>query len=250
MEVLSDLREGFLSTDDFDIPTPFRSALDGKSIAVWNPPGSNTTTLPGVFGTIANTFIQGTATARSMAFTSLVARQPRLGYVSAATAGSICGQYSAGRYTTGLSDPLGGFCWRCRFMISDPSFVTGARMFVGLSGNFAPSNVDPPTLSPGIGVAQIDGSANLNIVISGGTVVDTLMPLDLTSVFEVEIMSNPNKPYAFVRVTRLNDGAVSSAFSNPGIASSVVLSNRAWRSNNATASVVGIDVCYWSSEQP
>lgn len=117
-----------------------------QKVAWWNPPG-NANTVPGVLGISALTGV-GTATGRNVATTNLMTRTRRLGYVSAATAGSLTGHYLNGaQWTTGDGAGLGGFFYSCRFAFSDAAAVAGARALVGLtSAVAAPTNIEPSSL--------------------------------------------------------------------------------------------------------
>lgn len=229
--------------------TTFQPHLGGNKVALWMPPG-NATTVPGVFGMAALT-ATGTATARNVATTNVLTRMTRLGFVSAATAGSLAGgREAAAKYTLGAGVNLGGFFYRCRFGVSDAAAVAGARMFVGLAASTAaPTNVEPNTLVNCIGVAQLSTSNNLQIVF-GAAAAGT--PIDLGVGFPA---NNPAIAYEFAlfappagnlqyQVTRLDTGAVASGEITSGLPlNSTLLCHQIWRTNNATALAVGIDVC-------
>ena len=85
--------------------------LGGNKAAMWMPPGGSTA-VPGVFGMAALT-ATGTATARTIGVANLLSRMTRLGFVSAATAGSLAGAREAvAKYTTGAGPGLGPQCGR------------------------------------------------------------------------------------------------------------------------------------------
>jgi len=233
------------------LSTSLQPNLGGNKVALWMPPG-NGTTVPGVFGMAALTAV-GAATARTVATTNMLTRMTRLAYVSAATAGSLAGaREAAAKYTTGAGAGLGGFFARFRFAVSDASVVTGARMFVGLSATIAaPTNVEPSNLANCVGAAQISTSNNLQIVYGGSS---SQTPIDLGANFPVNTMSqdvyelamfSPPSGGVYYQVTRLNTGHTASGFlaaaSTP--AGSTLMGIQTWRTNNAQALAVGLDIC-------
>lgn len=230
------------------LDTSFQPNLGGNKVALWMPPG-NATTVPGVFGMAALT-ATGTATARNVATTNLLTRMTRLGYVSAATAGSLSGaREAAAKYTTGAGAGLGGFFVRYRFAPSDAAAVSGARMFVGLSSaTGAPTNVEPSTLTNVLGVCQLSTSNNLQILGAGasaGTPVDLGANFPANgnaAAYELTMFGAPNGT-VYWQVTRLDTGAVASGtFANAPL-STVLLCHQLWRTNNAKALAVGLDIC-------
>lgn len=230
--------------------TTLQASLGGNKVALWMPPGGSTTA-PGIFG-MAGLSVTGTATTRSVATTNLLTRMTRLGYVSAATAGSLAGVREAvAKYTTGAGPGLGGFFARYRFGISDAATVAGARMFVGLDAlTAAPTNVEPSTKVNCIGVAQISASNNLNIVYGNAT---AKTPIDLganfpantnTDAYELNLFSPPAGGVHW-QVRRLNTAFEATGFlpSTEVPIATQLLCHQLWRCNNATALAVGLDVC-------
>ena len=241
-------------------PTGMHSALQPflarNKVGYWDPPG-NATTVPGVFGYTAPTVL-GTATARTIAVTSLFTRMRRLGYVSSATAGNFAGQYlTVAQVTVGDGSGNGGFHKVCRFGCSDALAVSGARQFVGLSSTTsAPTNVEPSTLTNCIGVGHGASDTNLKIFY-GGTAAQT--PIDLgsnfpantlsTDVYDVSFFAPTNvNNVVYYEVTRLNTGNAASGTltgtAGTALPSSTTLLayQRAWRCNNATGKAVGLDI--------
>ena len=232
------------------LDTTLQANLGGNKAAMWMPPGGSIT-VPGVFGMAALT-ATGTATSRAIATTNLLTRMTRLGFVSAATAGSLAGAREAvAKFTTGAGPGLGGFFARYRFGISDPATVAGARMFVGLDAlTAAPTNIDPSTKVNCVGVGQIAASNNLQIIYGNAT---AKAPIDLganfpantnTDAYELNLFSPPAGCVHW-HVRRLN-----TAFEASGFLSSAevpiatqLLCHQLWRCNNATALAVGLDVC-------
>lgn len=233
------------------LDTVFQPNLGGNKVAAWMPPG-NATTVPGVFGMSALT-ATGTATARNVATTNLFTRMTRLGYVSAATAGSLAGaREAAAKYTTGAGAPLGGFFARFRFGVSDAATVAGARMFIGMqAATGSPTNVEPNTLVNSIGLCQLSTSNNLHMYCAGtgvGTPVDlgANFPANTLSAdaYELTLFAPPAGGIVHYQVIRLNTGNVASgSFSTNVPLGTQLLCFQAWRTNNATALAVGLDLC-------
>lgn len=229
--------------------------IAANKIAWWNPPG-NATTVPGVVGLAAPTAL-GTATARNVASTSLATRARRLGYVSAATAGSLSGHYSAtAQFTIGATGGIGGFFYVCRFVVSDAAAVSGARMFVGLRNAVAaPTNVEPSSGQINmIGVAQISSSNNFQIVYGGSAAQAAIdlgasFPANTLSadLYELALFAPPDTQAVHYQVTRVNTGDTAAGTLSGTVgtaipAATTFLAHSAWRGNNATALAVGIDV--------
>lgn len=234
------------------LDTSFQPNLGGNKVALWMPPG-NGTTVPGVFGmtTLAAT---GTATARTVATTNMLTRMTRLGYVSAATAGSLAGaRDAAAKYTLGAGGGLGGFFYRVRFAVSDAAVVSGARMFVGLwSTTTAPTNVEINTLTNAVGICQLSTSNNLQMYCAGGSANANLVDLGSSfpantlsaDAYELTMFSPPGGGQVYWRVVRLNTGLSAEGSFTTGLpVSSQLLCLQNWRTNNATALAVGLDLC-------
>lgn len=250
--------DALLGTDPFAVIDP--------RTCYWLPPG-NGTTVPGVFGMLALT-ATGTATARNVATTKAFTRAQRLGFVSAATAGSLGGaRIAAGQITTGVSGApaLGGFLFRCVFGCSDAATVAGARQFVGVSSTTgAPTNVEPSTLTNSIGIGHGAADTNLKLYY-GGSAAQT--PIDLGANFPANTLSTDiyslelscavgvNNSVTYI-VKRLNTGNFATgtlSAATPGThlpANTTLLAPlQAWRSNNATALAVGLDIMAFAYRQ-
>ena len=233
------------------LDTSFQPNLGGNKVAMWMPPG-NGTTVPGVFGMAALTAV-GTATARNVATTNMLTRMTRLGYVSSATAGSLSGaREAAAKFTTGAGAGLGGFFYRVRFGVSDAATVAGARMFVGLWGTTtAPTNVEPDTLTNAVGVCKLSTSNNLHFYCAGSTATTAIdlgasFPAHTlsTDVYELTMFAPSAGGEVNYTVTRMNTGDVASGKITTGLPlGTQLLCHQIWRTNNATALAVGIDVC-------
>jgi hypothetical protein len=243
----------FMAPSGFDsVLQPF---LARNKIGYWCPPG-NANTAPGVLGFTAPTITGFTATARNVATTNIFTRMRRLGYVTAATAGAV-GHWrvAAYQYTVGSSSTnLGGFTYIKRFGISDAASVSGARMFIGMRSSSTPSNVEPSTLTNCIGVGHGASDTNLKIFY-GGSSAQT--PIDLganfpithgsVEAYELALYSAFNDSDVSYQVTRLSTGdTVTGTITNSGATvlptHTTLIAPWGYRTNNATALAVGLDV--------
>jgi hypothetical protein len=232
--------------------------LARNKVGFWCPPG-NATTAPGVLGFTAFT-ATGTATARNVATTSAFTRMRRLGYVSAATAASLAGaRVSVAQITLGTtisSIVVGGFRKVIRFGCSDAATVAGARQFVGISSSTAaPTNVEPSTLTNSIGVGHGTADSTLSIYF-GGSAAQTPISLGANfpantlsvDIYELALFCAPGSTTVGWQVTRLNTGDAASGTLTgtvgtqlPAVTTLLTYSQN-WRTNNATALAVGLDI--------
>lgn len=229
--------------------------LARNKVGIWMPPG-NGTTVPGVFGFTAPTVTNFTPTGRNVATTNLFTRMRRLGYVSAATAAAV-GQWriAGGQFTVGdATTQIGGFHYIIRFGISDAAPVAGARMFMGMRTVTTPANVEPSTLTQCIGIGH--GAADTTMkLFYGGSSAQT--PIDLganfpantanVDAYELALFSPPNSGDVHWEVTRLNTGHVATGtIANSGATvlptNTTLIGPWGYRTNNATALAVGLDV--------
>lgn len=232
--------------------------LARNKIGWWCPPG-NATTVPGVTGYTAPTAV-GTVTARNIATTNVLTRMRRLGYVSAATAGSLAStrvavaQITTGTTVSGVA--VGGFFKIIRFGIADPATVANARMFVGISSNTgAATNVEPSTLTNSIGVGHNAAHTNLHIFYGGSAAQTPIslganFPITSNTVYELALFCAPGSEQVGYTVTRLDanvtpaSGVLSGASGVALPAPTTLLTyHQAWRSNNTTALAVALDIC-------
>lgn len=243
-------------------PDAFASELQPfmarNKVGLWLPPG-NATTVPGVFGMAALT-AQGTATARTIATTRLATRMKRLGYPSAATAGSFGGarlaaaQLSCGSGT--LNDGT-GFMLIERWVESDPAAVSGRRAFTGMTAaTTAPSNVSPDTLTNVIGIGQLSTDATQWYWIQGGSAAQTAVAIGTTigapagnsiTAWELAIWAPNNVANTYyLQLTNLTSGVTAtttmSGASTVVPQSTTLLAWNHWVTNNATALAVGVDI--------
>jgi hypothetical protein len=229
-----------------------------KSIGYWDPPGG-ATTVPGIFGIGAWTSV-GTATARTVATTSLATRMKRLGYVSVATAGGLASNYqTVTQWSAGSGSNDGsGFLAVWRWVPSDAAAVTGERFFVGMTSSVAaPTNVEPNTLTNAVGVAQLSTDATQFYLVYGGSAAQTNIALGTalgaptgasTTAWEVAIYAPMLTANSFtVQVTNLTSGVtVSNTVTGAATVvpqSTTLLGPRMWKTNNATALAVAFDIC-------
>lgn len=250
---------------------------DGVLLSLATHPGRNTIALFKALGASNNSLtydgmtamtVLGTATGRSVTGGSKATRARRLGYVSAATAGALAGIYNSGtaqtQLTMGTGGNGGGFLAIFRFVPSDAAAVAGAHMFVGLRGGTASPvpTTSPATLTNVVGVAQVNGSANLQLVY-GGSAAQSAIDLGVnfpagglsTDLYELILYCSPadNNRIRY-RVERVNTGHVATGTltaATPGTqlpSNATVLGPIFYRSNNATALAVGLDVLSYYSE--
>lgn len=240
------------------LDTTLQPLFARNKIGLWMPPG-NASSVPGVLGFTAFT-AGGTVTARNVAATSLFTRMRRLGFVSAATAGSFAtARVAAAQITLGTTIggiAVGGFFKVIRFGCSDAATVAGARQFAGISSNTgAPTNVEPSTLTNSIGVGHGASDTNLKLY-WGGSAAQT--PIDLganfpantlsADAYELTLFCAPGSGNVGWQVTRLNTGHLASGTLSgtagtqlPAVTLLLTYSVN-WRTNNATALAVGLDV--------
>lgn len=239
---------------------PLQPNIWRQKIGLWTPPG-NSTTVPGVVGFNAPTAV-GTATARNVATTNGPNRMRRLGYVSAATAAALTGQYvTVAQFTVGSGGGTdsSGFFYSCRFIVSDAAAVAGARMFVGMSSTVAaPTNVEPTTLLNSIGIAQLSTDNTQMYIVYGGSAAQAAIPLGTNftplqgtvNAYDLTLFAPPSANGVInYRVEKINTGEFVEGTITPGTVgvqtplSTTLLAHRAWRTNNATLLAVGLDIC-------
>lgn len=228
--------------------------LARNKVGYWNPPG-NANTVPGVFGFTAPTVTGFGAAVRAVAATNMFTRMRRLGYNTAGGAGSVGSwRVNANQYSLGDGAGLGGFTHIIRFGISDAAPVATARMFRGMRLSAVATNVEPSTLTNCIGMGH--GAANTTMhIYHGGTVAQP--PINLganfpcntrnVDVYELALFASPNTANTVsYQVTRLNTGDVATGTLSGGAAvlpqSNTLIAIWGYRTNNATALAVGLDV--------
>lgn len=224
---------------------------------------ASTAAVAGVFG--ASFTVVGTLAARTLASTSLFTRIRRLGYTStAATAGSLFSiRNAAAQFSTGTGAGLGGFFQSIRFAVTDAAAVAGARMFIGVSSTTAaPTNVEPSTLLNCFGVGQLSTDSTQMYLFYGGSAAQTAVGLG-TGFPPIPAAAGINNgiPYDFMiwcppnsngvvnwQLDRLDTGTSTSGTVTPGTpglqtpANTTMLNTWLFRTNNATALAVGVDI--------
>ncbi|MEJ0072554.1 MAG: hypothetical protein WDN27_00435 [Candidatus Saccharibacteria bacterium] len=222
----------------------------------WNPQG-NSATLPAVFG-FASPTVVGTATAANVATTNLFTRMRRISFVSAATVGSLCGSHlNTAGITLGDGFGNGGFYKLIRFGCSDPATVAGARMFCGVSQSAGtPANAEPSTFTNLIGIGHGAADTSMSIYYGGSTAQAPIalganFPANTLSadVYELALYAPPNQYAIYYEVTVLNSGYVASGvIQGDGagtvlpVSSMLMTISQNWRTNNATALAVSLDI--------
>ena len=235
---------------------PLQPSLWRQKVGRWNPSG-NSATLPGVDGFIAWTAV-GTPTARNVATTSRLTRMRRIQYPSAATAGALCSlRTGSGQFTTGTGGGDGGFFYSVRFAVTDAATVTGARMFVGMSSTTtAPTNVDPASLINSFGIAQLSTDATQLYFVTGGSAAQTAIalgtgfpPANTAVPYDLMLWCPPSgNGVVNYQLERIDTGTSIGGTITPGTlglqtpANTTLLNPVIWRTNNATALAVSLDL--------
>ena len=197
----------------------------------------------------------GTVTARTVATTSHFTWQRRVGYVSAAAAGSAATIRTANApYGLGNLAGTGGFHMIARYGFSDAALVANARSFVGFSATTAAfGNADPSTFLNQIGVGHDAADTTLQIMFNGATGASTKVNLGAsfpsntvnTDMYEVSFYCAPNTTTVYYYVTNLRTGAEASGTITDTAkmpSTTTLLTYQMWRSNGATGSAVGLDI--------
>lgn len=195
----------------------------------------------------------GTATARNVATTNAFTWMRRLGYVSAATAGSTAGIRSTIlQFGTGNGARLGGFHFVVRFGISDAAIVAGARTMVGLTATTtAFANAEPSTFLNLIGMGHDSTDTNFQIMYNDGAGAATKVDLGAsfpkgttnTDMYELSLYCAPNGTTIYYQAVNLTSNASTSGTITTNLPlNTQLLTWQAWRSNNATAAAVGLDI--------
>ncbi len=229
-------------------------ALAGNKVGYFNPAG-NSGTNPGIFGMATPTTL-GTATNRAAAATNLATRARRLGYVSDPTAGSFAGHHSTvAQYTIGATGGIGGFYYVLRFVPSNAAAVSGERMFAGMrNATTTPTNVEPSSLTNAVGLCQLSTSANLHICYGGST---AQAPINLgasfpatglsDALYELTLDAPANTQVVNYQVINLSTSGIATGQLAGTVGTAIpsattMLGHTIWKTNNATALAVGVDV--------
>jgi hypothetical protein len=234
----------------------FERSLSSQSTIVQYLPIGNATTAHTAIGAAALTAV-GTATARNVANTNAFTWRKRLGYVSAAGAGSFAEVYSpTAQILRGGQAGVGGFDVTIAFGNSDAVVVADARIFVGLLASTSTlTNVEPSTLTNMVGIGCEAADTNFRLYVNDGT--GTATSIDLGADFPAKtsnqdwydvriicLQENPNVIHVEV-VRFLANGTCNTftyAFTTDLPAAGTFLGLRAFKTNNATAAAVGLDL--------
>lgn len=199
---------------------------------------------------------QGTATGRNVTNTDTISNMRRIGYVSAAAAGSSAGvRVSTLQVATMSAAPqayTGGFLFRVRFAISQVQ--ANMRWFVGVYGTAANiGNVDPSTLLNMIGFGIDAGQTTVREMRRGAGAglynnLGANYPATTAGVvYEATISVPPGGTQFSVRFARLDNNnlfSYNNQMSTSLPAASVIYAPNLWINNGTTAAAVAMDVAH------
>lgn len=186
-------------------------------------------------------------------------RALRIGYVSAATAGSSAGtRHSQVQWRLADDAIMGGWRFRSRFGNSDNAAVANARLFVGMINRATVlPNGNPSALVNLIGVGADTGQSNLAIIHNDGTGTATKFDLGAdfpantinTDLYELELKAAANGASVTWKVTNLTTAIVAQGTVSTDLPTQyALLAPQHWRNNGSTALAVGLDVLWWTLE--
>lgn len=213
---------------------------------------STTVSTLGVPGTFA-----GTATARTPSSAGLWHEaQVRIGYVSAAGAGSGSGYRDTTAWTLrGDATTKGGFLHVIRFALS--TVVSDEQCFAGIMQAGVPSVGDPSTtLNSFVGMGADGADTTMQIMHSDNIGPATKINLGASfpaktagASYELILFGLPNGTAVDYAVRRLDasSGTVSGTISSDLPASTLLLTRQIYAINNATASAVAIELISFAS---
>jgi hypothetical protein len=248
-----------LSASDYQV---YQKEFSGNRVSGVYYMGGNVNTATYIATGAPNTI--GTLTGRAFGTSNKLTASKRLGFVSAATIGSLCGIYSNGGlngFIYPTSSGLGSFEISFRFGCSDAATVSGARGFIGIAyGTASQTNVEPSALTNVIGIAQLSTDATQYYLVYGGSSAQTPIalgtalgsPADKTTLIDFKITAINDTSFRY-RVKNLSNGVavsgtVTGTASTQIPAATTTMFPRLWRCNNATALAVAIDICFIHSE--
>lgn len=244
--------------DENGLAAAMQPFLGRGKVRRWNPSGGIASAPGQADGFHSITVTNFTTTARTIAVTNKFTMTPRVGFVTSASAGQV-GNFRASHgaaHLLGGGSGLGGFMFTMQFGISDPALVSDARMFLGMSGPAgAPSNVEPSTFLNCFGIGHGAADTNLKLFWGGSAAQSPVdlgsnFPVNTSSVdlYELALFSPPNQSVVHYEVTRLNTGHVATGTLTGTVGTQLpsltTLLTAPWgyRTNNASALVVGLDV--------
>lgn len=229
------------------IHTALQPVLSRNNIGIWDHPGNSTAAMT-TWGLTAPT-TSGTLTARTVAVTNVATMARRIGLVSAATAGSMCGARSAvGQFTM-----ASGFMVVFRFFNSDAAAVANAKLWVGMTSvttAFTGSGADPSSFNNAWGVGADGGQTNLAVMARGATTATTAslgsnFPANTLNkdFYEVALFCPPSGTTIGYRVENISTGNIIAGTMTTNLPSSTtLLMPQLWRGNGTTALAVGLDI--------
>jgi hypothetical protein len=228
----------------------YQPCLWSNKIAWFTAHGNSVTVTVNGLGNTAT----GTATTRNCTSTNLFNSMRRVGYVSAATAGSSAGtRHGAQQFWSGNAAGLGGYSFIARFGMSSAATVSGQRSFVGLLATTAAlGNLDPSANTTiamlGFGVDTADSAWTFmhgnGTTVTKDTLTGTFPARDLSvSMFEARIFCKPNDTTIYYSLEVLGGGSLYEGSATTTLPSSTTfLSPQIWTNNSTTALACGIDV--------
>lgn len=210
----------------------------------WSPrPGTTTIDQVGLTATIT-----GTATAVAPSAGNLFLSSPRLGFASAAAAGSSAGANGNALFLwRGNGASLGGFYLLLRFGIE--TFQATCRLFAGLAGTTAAiGNVNPSTLLNMVGVGFDSGQTTLRLFSNDGSGAATAVDLGAgfpttgsQNLYELILSAEPNGADVKYRVERLNAGDVAAGTIAADLpVATQFLTPHLWFNSGTTAGAVNV----------
>lgn len=242
-------------------PSGFDAALQPaiwrQKIAWWSAQGN--TAAANVFSMATLTSVGASTVARTVATTNLLTRTRRVGYIGSVGNGQVGGHYSpALMWSAGDGGGLGGFFYSCRFAFTDAAAVSGAIAFVGMRGTTAPpsATASAANVANSVGIAQFQDDATQLYAICKGTGAPVVVPLGTNFppmaaagasngiMYDLTLFAPPSENgVIYYQFERIGTAFVASgSFAAAPISSSTLLTHSAYRSNNATALAVGIDI--------
>jgi hypothetical protein len=241
-------RELHVQDANGSLPAPVQLSIGHRRVGWWNTPGNSTTVTTHGMGHTAT----GTATARTVATTSLLASLRRVGFVTGNNPGLSAGtrnnalQFCRGGFVGTLYE--GGIVYRARFGL--PQILAGMRWFVGLTGSAAViGNVNPSTLTNIVGFGIDAGDTNVQLMQNdaAGTATKTDTGINgrtLNSVFDVFLAVWPDSAVWSCYLKRWDvDQYFDDQVTVDMPAQTQLLSPQIWINTGATTGTVAIDVC-------
>lgn len=213
--------------------------------------GSTALTLSGM-GTGAAT---GTATARTPATTTKFTSMARVGYVSAASAGSSAGWrfgVAGVGVVRGDAAGIGGFDVKFRYGIA--TLPSGGRVFVGLhNASTVIGNVDPSTLTQIVGVGADAADTNLSVMHNDGSGTATKIDLGASfpgkttalDIYDVWFGCAANAATIdYLVVNKVSGATASGSIASDMPTNTTFLQHHIWCNNGATAVAGALDLSF------